>query len=201
MKLGIIGAGNVGGALAEALLRQGHQVMFGSREPGSDKMQALLSRLGPGASAGSIAEAVTFGEALAIATPWAAVGEAVTQGDWSGKVVMDATNRFGDHPRSAAEDLAALIPGARVVKAFNTIGAEHLLNPVVHGQKATMFICGDDPAAKALVGELVAQIGFDLVDAGPLEKARLLEKLAELWVSLMRGGAGRNIAFKLLRAD
>lgn len=201
MKVGIIGAGNVGSALGEALLRQGHQVMFGSREPGSEKMGALLTRLGSGASAGSIAEAVAFGEAVAISTPWAGVAEAVTQGDWSGKVVIDATNRFGDYPRSAAEDLAALIPGAKVVKAFNTIGAEHLLDPVVHGQRASMFICGDDPAAKALVGDMVQAIGFELVDAGPLEKARLLEKLAELWVSLMRSGAGRNIAFKLLRAE
>lgn len=196
MQIGIIGSGNVGGSLGKALAAQGHSVMFGSRDPHSEKIQALLSATG--GQAGSVAEAVEFGAVIALTTPWGGAEEAIQQGDWSGKIVIDAMNRFGKYEHSVAEDLAQMIPEAQVVKAFNTIGAEHLVNPLINGQRASMFICGDDAQAKQVVGQLVSELGFDLVDAGGLDKAILLEKLAELWVSLMRGGMGRNMAFKLL---
>jgi predicted dinucleotide-binding enzyme len=92
-----------------------------------------------------------------------------------------------------------LLPGAHVVKAFNTIGAEHYLNPKVDGQTASMFICGDDSTAKSQIGQLVTDIGFDLVDAGPLANAVYVESMAKLWIYLMRSGYSRNIAFKLLK--
>ena len=108
------------------------------------------------------------------------------------------TNRFvRNAERSAAEDLATLT-GARVVKAFNTIGAEHYQNPSFAGQPATMFIAGYDTDAKTVVRQLANAIGFEVVDAGNLAAARHLENLAEFWVHLARSGFGRNIAFKLL---
>jgi predicted dinucleotide-binding enzyme len=122
-------------------------------------------------------------------------------GDWRGKILIDPTNRFGPSAsgKSAAEDLATLT-GARVVKAFNTIGAEHYLDPKFAGDAATMLVAGDDAEAKRVVSELATQIGFDVVDAGPLAAAVHLENLAGVWVHLaFRTPLGRDIAFRLLR--
>jgi len=114
--------------------------------------------------------------------------------------IIDSTNRFtAGRAASGAEEIAGLAPGARVVKAFNTIGAELLAGPRFDMQSATMFICGGDAQAKSIVASLAQKLGFEVVDAGPLSSAGMLESLARLWVSLARGGLGRNIAFKLLR--
>ena len=99
---------------------------------------------------------------------------------------------------SAAEDIAKWVPEARVVKAFNSLGAEHLLNTQFGSQQADTFICGDDEAAKAVVKQLAEDIGFGVIDAGSLSNAHLLESLAKLWITLSRR-VGREIAFKLLQ--
>jgi 8-hydroxy-5-deazaflavin:NADPH oxidoreductase len=199
MKVGIIGAGQVGTSLGKALTRVGHEVMFSSREPQSEKMQAVLKDVGAKASAGTVAEALAYGEVIALALRWDAVADAAKVPGWSGKIVIDMTNRFGgSSPLSTAEDVAALT-GARVVKALNTIGAEHYQNPRIGGQAATMFIAGDDAAAKQKAGQLISDIGFDVVDIGPLSAARHLDNLAAFWVYMSRSRLGRNVAFKLLR--
>lgn len=201
MRIGIIGAGNVGGTLGKIWAGQGHQVMFGARDPGSEKIRALLAQAGPNAQAGSPAEAAAFGEVVAVTLPGSAIAEGLqATGDWTGKIVIDATNRFGDSEgASSAEDIAR-ITGGRVVKAFNTIGANRYAQPRFGDQAVSMFICGDDAQAKSVVGELAQAMGFEVVDAGPLSNAGLLEALARLWVSLARSGYGRDIGFKLLKA-
>jgi hypothetical protein len=206
MKIGIIGAGNVGGTLGKALANAGHSVMFGARNPQAERIQQLLADTNGDAQAGTVLEAVAFGEAVILAIHWPAVETVVPKaGGWNGKILIDATNRFTPPTSvsagSAAEDLARIAAGARIIKAFNTIGAEHMANPDFNGEKASMLICGDDPDAKAKVAGLAEDIGFEAVDAGPLNNARLLESLTMLWVSLARGGLGRNIAFKILRRD
>jgi hypothetical protein len=101
---------------------------------------------------------------------------------------------------AAAEDIARWAKGARVVKAFNSLGAANLTQLQFGSLKADVFICGDDPTAKAVVGELARIIGFDVVDAGPLSNAVLVEALAKLWVQLAYAqGLGPDIAFKLLK--
>ena len=201
MKIGILGAGNVGGNLGRLWAARGHEIVFGVRDPNGDKIRALFGTIGGSARAASIREAAAFGEAVALAVPWAAVPETLAQtGDWAGKILIDSTNRFtAGRAASGAEEIAGLAPGARVVKAFNTIGAELLASPRFDTQSATMFICGDDAQAKSVVASLAEELGFEVVDAGPLSSAGMLESLARLWVSLSRGGLGRNIAFKLLR--
>jgi len=201
MKIIIIGTGTVGSNLGKGLAAKGHEIVFGTRDPQSDKMTNLLAEIGANASALSIAEAMAASDVIALAPPSAAVPDVIAQGgDLSGKILIDTTNRFApDAKTSAAEEFAALAKGAHVVKAFNTIGAEHYLNPVIGGQAITMFICGDDANAKEIVGGLVAELGFDLVDAGPLGNAEHLESLARLWITLMRDGMGRNMGFRLLR--
>lgn len=209
MRVGILGAGDVGVSLAKALIAAGHQVMLSSRTPASEKMQALRRDLGAQAAVGTVAETAAYSDFLAVALGWDAVPAVVDgvkaaaqggdSGGWAGKTVMDLTNRFdSDSGRSAGEDLAAMT-GAHVIKALNTIGAEHYQDPIFGGQAATMLIAGDDPTAKQQVAGLVGGLGFEVVDAGPLSAAVHLEALAALWVHLaFRAGQGRNTAFKLL---
>lgn len=200
MKIGIIGSGNIGGTLGTLWAAKGHEIVFGVRDTQSEKVVKLLEKAGKNSCADSIAEAVQYGDVILVAVPWKAVTDVVEQGgDWAGKIVIDATNRFGvDSPNSGAEDLAQLIPDARVVKAFNAIGFNRLDKPELNGQTADIFICGDDDEAKAKVSALSKDIGFDVVDCGALANAELVESLARLWITLSRT-MGRDIAFKLLR--
>ena len=201
MKIGILGAGVVGTNLAKALVNAGHEVMLSSREPDSDKMQSLLAEIGSNAQAGTVETTVAFGEVLAISIGWQNGLEQVLQSisDWSGKVLIDTTNRFGGgYERSAGEDIARLT-GAPVLKAFNTIGAEHYLQPKFSDITLTMVVCGDD-AAKDKALNLVTDIGFEVVDLGGLDQCYLVEALAAVWVRLaFQRGYGRDIALQILK--
>lgn len=199
MKIGILGAGSVGQSFARAVLPLGHDVMLSSRAPHSEAMQQLAQELG--APVSTVAETIAFGDLIALALRWDTVPGVIAQGRWDGKIIVDMTNRFGGGSGfSAAQDLARLAPDAQVVKAFNTLGAEHYTNPIFDGQAATLFIAGDSLDAKQVVGRLAEAMGFDVVDAGDLAASSHLEALAALWVHLaMRAGYGRQIAFKLLR--
>lgn len=212
MKIGILGAGNVGGNLGRAWAGRGHQVVFGVRDTGSDKARRAVAAAGATAGADvravSLSEAAAWGDVVVVAVPWAAVQETLAAaGDLRGKIVIDTTNaiRWDNGPvkaveGSGAEMVAGWLPGSRVVKAFNTIGAEQMLQPDFNGVPADMFICGDDAAARATVAALAQGIGFEARDAGPLRNAALLESLGTLWIHMATvGGLGRNVAFKLLQ--
>lgn len=209
MKIGIIGAGNVGGTLGKAWAKKGHPVFFGVPRPHDDKMKTLLGSAGPNAQAGTPAEAAAFGEVVVFATPWPATEQAVrSAGNLAGKVVIDVTNPLKPdlsgleigHTTSGAEKVAKWARGAKVFKAFNTTGFNIMADPVINGTRMVMFVCGDDEAAKPAVLRLAADVGFDAVDAGKLTQARLLEPWAMLWISLaLRGALGRDFGFALLR--
>jgi hypothetical protein len=213
MKISIIGAGRVGSALARRWAENGHAIVFGARDPNSDKAKAALAQASS-AQVSDVQEAAAFGDAILIAVPGIAALEAVRMcGDPSipsagqalrGKIVMDACNWFGERPagvsRSLAEAIADTAPGARVVKAFNTTGSGNMLDPRYGSQSADMFICGDDAGAKVAVTDLASGIGFDVVDVGPLSAALMLEHLAQLWVhAAYAQSMGSNIAWKLLK--
>jgi len=205
MKIGILGAGRIGGALGKLWGAGGHDIMFGVRNPQSSEVKTLLDSIGAKARAGAMAEVAAFGEVVLLAVPGGAAQEVIEQvDDWHGKILIDATNRMGPllpgSSPSAAEDIAAWAIGAKVVKAFNSTGVGNLVNPHFGSQRADAYVCGDDEAAKAIVTELAQTIGFEVVDAGPLSNAGLLESLAKLWVQLAYSqGLGPDIAFKLLR--
>ena len=209
MKLGIIGSGNVGGALGLRWAQLGHTVVFGVKDPQSAKMKELITQAGLNACAGTVQEAITASEIIVLATPWEAAREIFesTTG-WDGKIIVDATNPILPQlaglslgtTTSAAEAIAQWAPRARVVKAFNTVGANIMANPDFGKHKVALFYCGDDKAAKAQVHQLATGLGFDALDAGPLTQARLLEPFAMLWISLAYpAGFGRGIAFQFLR--
>src|SRR5262245_9278701 len=125
MKIGILGGGTVGSALGKGLARVGHTIIYSSREPDSEKMQALLAETGNSAQAGTIAETIAAGEVIINALRPEAMLEVLSAGyDWSGKILMDASNRFPVISPTMAEEIAQKAPGARVVKAFNSVGVE-----------------------------------------------------------------------------
>jgi hypothetical protein len=212
MKLAIIGAGKVGGTLGAAWAQKaGHEIFFGSRDPRSDATQALIRKIGGKTQAGTPAEAAAFGEMIVLTTPWPATEAAIrSMGDLSGRIILDATNPLAmgpdglsleiGHNISAGEKVQTWAKAASVFKTLNTTGFRNMANPDFHGVKSVMFVAGDDTADKPKVIALVAALGFEVIDAGPLRSSRLLEAHAMLWIDLtINHGLGHDWAFALVR--
>lgn len=204
MNIAIIGTGRVGSMLAKQWIANGHSIMFGTRDPDGMSAKAAAADIPP-ARVGSVAEAAAFGRAVLLAVPGHVALDTVHAcGDLRGKIVLDAANWFGEKPAgvttSLAEAIATQAPGAKIVKAFNMTGTGNMADPNYNGVKADLLICGDDAEANLVVSELAASIGFDVIDAGPLSAAGLLENLAQLWVHLAYAqGMGPNVAWKLMK--
>jgi predicted dinucleotide-binding enzyme len=189
-KVGIIGDGNVGSALARGVKRAGHEV----RAVGKDKK--------------AIRETASWADLVILAVPFGAIDDVVKDvGDvLEGKTLIDVTNALDANMNlavgfttSGAEELHRKVPTARVVKAFNTVFAQHMDTGRLGDQRLTAFVAGDDAGAKKSVLEMAGEIGFDAVDAGPLKNARLLEPFA--FFNMQLGyvlGMGTQIGFKLL---
>lgn len=197
MRIAIMGAGNVGGGLATGLAQAGHEIVFGVRDSGSEKAQAALSAVS-GAQAATPGEAALDAAVVIFALRWDAVPQTASElPDMDGRVVIDAMNRFsGDPARSTAQDLADLLPGAKVVKAFNTTGFENMSTAGGRRQKAAMFIAGDHPEANAVAASLAADLGFQPEDVGALTNAKPLEEMVKVWLALAERH-GRSVAFAL----
>ena len=209
MTIAILGAGNVGLALAGAFTRRGEVVVLGVPQPA--KYAAAVAALGERARLTTTAEAVAAGDVVILAVPHAALAAiADSVDDWQGKVLVDATNPLAPGlagltlgtTTSGAEELARRARGARVVKAFNTTGAENMADAAYPGGVPMMPVCGDDAQARQRVMALATLIGFEAVDMGPLMAARYLEPFAMTWIHLaFRQGFGRRFAFGLLRRN
>jgi predicted dinucleotide-binding enzyme len=192
MKIGIIGKGHVGSALATGLSRAGHEIKFGHRDTEEP-----------------VAEAAKWGEVIIFAVPHDAVAdvaEAVGSAA-DGKVVLDVTNlmtsnmelEFG-FTTSGAEELQKMLPNARVVKAFNTVFAPNQSKGRLGGEQLTLFVASDDASAKETVMRFGREIGFDSVDTGPLKSARYLEPMAILLINMgYELGMGTGIGFRLVK--
>jgi 8-hydroxy-5-deazaflavin:NADPH oxidoreductase len=191
MDIAIIGAGNVGKALAGSFTRAGHQVTLAAAHPAH---AAEAARTIGTLSAATNAEAVAGADLIVLAVPQselesiaAEIGEAAR-----GKIVVDVSNRPtpdpAGAPTSAAEELQTRLPNSKVVKAFNTLFASRQANPGIGGLKADGFVAGDDAMAKQTVLDAVESVGFRPVDAGSLSAARTLEGMA--WLNISRNMAG-----------
>jgi 8-hydroxy-5-deazaflavin:NADPH oxidoreductase len=196
-RVALIGTGNVGAALGQRFAENGHQVFYGSRDPSAADVRELVAATGHGAAALSPAEAAARGDIVVLAVPWSAAEDVVRSlGDLRGKILVDPTNPrmmasdgFADYPieGSNAERIARLAPQAHVVKAFNTLGAETMLEPALAGGPVTVPIVGDDRAAKERVAALTREIGLEAVDVGPLRHARIIEGLHYLRANALGG--------------
>jgi len=212
MKVGVLGSGEVAQVLAGGFLKHGHEVMIGTRSP--DKL-ADWARRNPKARVGGFADAATFGELVALAVKGSAAGDALRAAggrNLAGKAVIDATTPLTDAPPSNGllqffttlddslmERLQKEFPEAHLVKAFNSVGSARMVNPAFAGGRPTMFICGNDAAAKQTVGRVLDEFGWEAEDMGGAESARVIEPLCILWCI---PGFLRNQwthAFKLLR--
>jgi len=196
--IAIIGTGNVAEALGPRFAALGHTIVYGSREPSREDVQALVARTGRGARALPPAAAAAEAEAIVLAIPWEAA-EAVIAGlgDLGGKIIVDPTN-----PRSSAADglldyafdgsnaerIQQWAPAAHVVKAFNTMTAGLMENPASAGGPVTIALAGDDAAAKAFVAELAHGIGFETMDFGPVRYAHVIEGMFHVWGNARRSG-------------
>jgi 8-hydroxy-5-deazaflavin:NADPH oxidoreductase len=194
MKVGILGSGDVGRTLAAGLLKHDYDVAIGTRDPAK---LADWGRKHPRARIGSFAEAAGFGELAVLSVKGAAAAEAVRAAGprtLAGKTVIDTTNPIADAPpqhgvlkfftsleESLMERLQRQFPDVHFVKAFNSVGSARMVNPEFAAGKPTMFICGNDAAAKQTVTRILGQFGWDTADMGGVEAARAIEPLCMLW--------------------
>jgi predicted dinucleotide-binding enzyme len=212
MKIGILGTGNVSQTLALGFVKHGHAVAVGSREP--SKLAEWKAKDAPSVTLGTFASVAAESELLVLAVKGTAAANALELAGaaaLTGKVVIDATNPIADAPpvggilqyftgpnESLMERLQAQVPAARFVKAFSSVGAGLMVNPSLPS-RPTMFICGDDAAAKEIVRGLLDAFGWDAEDVGGAVGARAIEPLCQLWCApgFQRGDWVH--AFKVLR--
>jgi predicted dinucleotide-binding enzyme len=212
MKIGILGSGAVAKTLAAGFLKHGHAVTVGTRDPAK---LAEWKAANPKGTVGSFADAASFGEVVVLAVHGAAAPDVVAlagAANLAGKVVLDTTNPIADGgpekgvlkffttlEESLMERLQKAFPQVRFVKAFNSVGAARMVDPDFGGTRPSMFVCGDDVAAKKTASEILDQFGWDTEDMGGAEAARAIEPLCILWCI---PGFLRNEwmhAFKVLR--
>jgi len=192
LRIGIIGSGTMGGAIGLLWAEAGHQILFSSRNP--DQLMDLVQSAAPRASAGYADAAAYFGDVILLAVPPGAIpqiGEDIGH-LMQGKVVIDLTNPRADRDGPLTDEwlemgtglaMAQYLPGVRLVKAFNSLGARMLANPMRNGARIGVPIAGDDEEARNIVADLVRDVGMDPVIVGPLERARECDRGSPVWVS------------------
>lgn len=206
--IAVIGTGDVGGALGPAFAGQGHTIVYGSRDPGRGKVKKLVERSGELASATTPADAASQADIVVLAVPGLMVEEITKSlGDLSGKIIIDPTNPLErrlnrlEHAvdTSNAEIIQAAAPGAYVVKAFNTLNWKTMVEPGSAGGPVSIPLVGDNGGAKKKVAELVAGMGLEPIDVGPLRDARWVEGMLILWINNRYGSMRPSFDYHLRR--
>ena len=196
MKVGILGSSVVGQALSKGFLSEGHEVMIGTRDTSKESL-VNWQKENPTVKLGSFADTAKFGELIVLAVSGDVAKKVIEQAgkeNFSNKVVIDTTNPIAKAPpengvlkfftsldRSLMEDLQKLLPEAKLVKAFNSIGNAVMYKPKFSEGTPTMFICGNDDAAKKIVTDILTSFGHETEDMGKAEAARAIEPLCILW--------------------
>lgn len=196
MKIGIIGSGIVGRVLANAFLSEGNEVMLGTRDIEKDEVVSWKNA-NPGGKTGTFKQAALFGELLVLAVSGAAIEEVIelsVKENFIGKTIIDTTNpiaaapaingvlQFFTSPNSSLmENIQDLLPEANIVKAFNSVGSGLMYKPGYQNILPSMFICGNNEAAKKTVAGILTSFGWETEDMGHAEAARAIEPLCMLW--------------------
>lgn len=187
MTVAIIGTGKMGAGIARLLAGKGVKVAIGSRDPA--KAANLAKEIGANAEGGGLTAAAKLGDVVILAVPYTAAVETIREaGGFAGKILVDISNPITEdykaltvgHTTSAAEEIQKAAPGAKVVKAFNTIFADLLPAEARKGRGVQVFVAGDDEAAKKVVSEIIARGDFEAIESGPLSNARYLEPVGEI---------------------
>lgn len=208
-RIAIIGTGDVAGALGPEFAALGHDIVYGSRDPSRDEVKALVERTGGKASATTQRESVVDADIVVLAVP-GRLAEMIAKdlGDLSGKIVIDPTNNYsregvphlaGD--TSNGELIQAAAPDAHVVKAFNTLNWREMVDPASSGGPISIALAGNSVEAKAKVAELVAGMGLEPVDVGPIQNARHVEGMLVLWVHARMNGSAFNYHLRKVPAQ
>ena len=213
MRIGILGSGDVGKVLARGFASRNHEVMISSREPA--KLNEFITEQNGRVSAGTFEDAAKFGEVVVIATLFSGTKHAIDLAgptNFDGKPVIDCTNPLsfpeGKLPdlsigfdNSAGEEVQRWLPGAKVVKAFNIIGNQFMVDPKFPGGPPTMFIAGNDDEAKKTVTQLIESLGWQsaVADLGGIEESRYLEPMCIVWLHYGIRTGSWDHAFKMLR--
>jgi predicted dinucleotide-binding enzyme len=201
IRIAVLGRGKIGGTLGAKWAAAGHQVVYGVRDPSSSKSRSGSAAAGTGARTDTIANAIRFGHVIVIAVPAGAVEETVAAhgAALDGKIVVDATNRFGAPVVNNIAAITAAAPQAVIFRAFNSIGWENFAEPVIDGEQADLFYCGPEGDSRSVVEKLIADVGLRPVRVGGLETAPLVDNVGALWVALVFGQhKRRHMAFRLL---
>lgn len=205
--IALIGTGNVAGALGPEFAMQGHDIVYGSRNPDRAEVRELVARTGGNAFATGQAEAAAQADIVVIAVPGNVAEQVVASlGDLSGKIIIDPTNRVGPGDdgfmmhtvaTSNAELIQALAPDAYVVKAFNTLNYRTMIDPELSGGPVTIPLVGNNAEAKATVAALVEGMGLESIDLGPVRFAHVLEGMLVIWINGRSAGTPYDYHLRL----
>jgi predicted dinucleotide-binding enzyme len=206
MKVGILGSGDVGKALARGFIAEGYDVGIATRDPASQKAVELAQDVGVAVK--DFRATAEFGELIVLCTAWSGTESALElagNANLTGKIIIDATNPILDGPKlalgyndSGGEQIQRWLPDSKVVKAFNSANNKLMYRPKLDSGPPTMFICGNDTAAKQKVSQILVQFGWEVADIGDITGARELEPLCILWVKYGRATGGWHHAYKML---
>ncbi len=215
MKIGILGSGAVGKALAVGFASEGNEVMLGTRDPKAEKITGWLTKTGKGITAGTFEDTAKFGEIVVLCPLYRAIDDVINlagKANLEGKIIIDTTNPIAEEPPvngvlkyvkvdegSAGEHVQNMLPSSHVVKAFNSVGNAFMYKPNFDDGQPSMFICGNSDDAKKTVTGILETFGFDVVDSGGIEASNALEGLCIIWCARGFKEGQWGHAFKLLK--
>jgi len=200
MKIGILGAGNIGGTLGSKWLAAGHAIVLGVRDVNSSKTTAALDQA-KGAKATDVSTAIRENDVILFSVPWKTVPEIAkaNAADLNGKLLIDATNNFAGPVINNLNALSESAPEAKIYRAFNSMGWDVFANPVINNQTVDMFYSGPDGDSRSRIHSLIEQVGLNPIWVGDNDRIHLVDNMGALWVHMVwQRGWKRRSAFKVL---
>jgi predicted dinucleotide-binding enzyme len=202
VNIAVLGAGNIGGTIGSKWVNAGYQVIFGVNDPHGKNAQALRSELGDKAKIGTIADALGSNpDVVLMAVPGTAMDATIAQyaSQLDGRIIIDAANKMGAPAMDSFAALKEHVPQARIYRAFNTYGFENFANPEFDGVQADLFFCGTEGDSRAIVEQLISDVGLRPMYLGGVEQVGVVDGITGIWFALaLKQGKGRHLAFKVL---